>query len=414
MKDFRRGKSSRNEHGQVLPMLAASMLILILFSALAIDLGYAYVTKANLSKAVDAAALAGMRNLPQGQAAAANIALSTFTANYKSSGRDVSMPVPTITWQTDPTTGLMQINVTASTAVNTFFAKILPQFTTLAVSDTAQATRANVAMTLVLDRSGSMKLNGGYQALPTAVQTFLSNFSDTLDQVALASFASDSKLDVSMQHNFTSTINSTVSGFNYTGGTYAQGGLLLAQSQENTASSSMLKVVVFFTDGWANTNLDVLSCSPNPINYGGCAPPEAAVGWCSGISFWYPTNPYPSQYPSCNSTKFPAQQPGNSGQLTPTSTGQANIANDAMYRAIQLANTMRSNNVVIYAIGLGDKVSTTFLQQIANDPASPTYNSSTPQGIAIIASYCPGTTCVADLNAAFDTVARDILLRLTK
>ncbi len=409
-----RGLSKRGESGQVLALAAALMVVLMLGIGLAVDLGYAYVTKANLSKALDAAALAGARNIPQGQTAAGNIAKSVFAANYQSSGRDVSQPTASVTWTTNPTTGYSQINVSATTNINTFFARVLPQFQTLTVGSSAQSTRANVQMTLVLDRSGSMKKNDGYLALPIAVQTFLTYFSDSLDEVALASFASDATLDVGLKHTFTSAINAAVSGFDYTGGTYAQGGLLLAQAQESVNLPNTLKVVVYFTDGWANTNLDTLSCSPNPINYGGCAPPEQAVNWCSGISFWFPSNPYPNNPPSCNSTSFRAQQPGNSGALTPTSTGQANIANDAMYRAIQLANTMRANNVVFYSIGLGDKISTTFLQQIANDPASPTFDSSKPQGMAVFATSCPGTSCVSDLQQKFQTVATDILLRLSQ
>ena len=70
------------------------------------------------------------------------------------------------------------MNVSATTTINTFFARILPSLQTLTVSDTAQSTRANVMMTLVLDHSGSMNKNGGAQALPPAVIDFLSYFSD--------------------------------------------------------------------------------------------------------------------------------------------------------------------------------------------------------------------------------------------
>ena len=172
MKFFRGLKIGSDERGQILPMFAVFLIVMILFVALAIDLGYAYVTKANLSKAVDAAALKGMLSLGQGQAGAITVAKSVFAANYQSSGRDTSMPVPSVTFTTDPNTGLLQINVSASTTVNTFFSRIVPSLSTLAVSDTAQTTRANVLMTLVLDRSGSMLNNGGAEALPIAVQTF--------------------------------------------------------------------------------------------------------------------------------------------------------------------------------------------------------------------------------------------------
>ena len=69
-------------------MFAVFLLVMILFVGMAIDLGYAYVTKANLSKAVDAAALRGMLSISKGTAQAANVAQSVFQANYRSSGRD--------------------------------------------------------------------------------------------------------------------------------------------------------------------------------------------------------------------------------------------------------------------------------------------------------------------------------------
>ena len=70
--------------GQILALLAILVPILVVFVGIAIDLGRAYVTKTTLSKAVDAAALAAMRNLNQGQTAATNDAKSAFTANYQS------------------------------------------------------------------------------------------------------------------------------------------------------------------------------------------------------------------------------------------------------------------------------------------------------------------------------------------
>ena len=68
-----------------------------------------------------------------------------------------------------------------------------------------------------------------------------------------------------------------------------------------------------------------------------------------------------------------------------TLSTENNIANDAMYRAVQVANSMRAQGIVIYSIGLGDKISQAFLQQIANDPASSTFNPSEPVGQAVFA-----------------------------
>src|ERR1700736_5743800 len=108
------------------------------------------------------------------------------------------------------------------------------------------------------------------------------------------------------------------------------------------------------------------------MNVGGCSPPEAAVGWCRNYSFMDPTT---GSGRSCGATTFPSQQTG-----TTQSLNIANVSNDAMYRANLVANSMRSQGMVVYSIGLGNKISQAFLQQIANDPASATFDSTQPVG----------------------------------
>jgi hypothetical protein len=87
---------------------------------------------------------------------------------------------------------------------------------------------------------------------------------------------------------------------------------------------------------------------------------------------------------------------------------QTNIANEAMYRADQVANNMRAQGIVVYSIGLGDKISQAFLQQVANDPASATFDANQPVGQAVFAPTA------ADLQSVFQTIASKILLRLSQ
>ena len=65
---------AKEDLGQVLLLLAIVLPVLLLFAALAIDGGMAYIAKANLSKAVDAACLTGMKNLWQGETTAKSLA----------------------------------------------------------------------------------------------------------------------------------------------------------------------------------------------------------------------------------------------------------------------------------------------------------------------------------------------------
>jgi len=412
--------------------------MLIIFVGIAIDLGEAYVTKTTLSKAVDAAALAAMRNLNQGESAAGTDAKNAFIANYQSVPGLGTTPTPTVTWFTSSPciSGNTCVTISATATINTTFLRalsVLPgvgsNFNSTSISISATAQRNPLVMSLVLDRSGSMNLNGGATALPPAVVNFISYFDEGIDSVAEISFSSVDSVDVPMTSTFQSPINSSVEGMSFGGATFAQAGLQDGFNQilSKPSTPNIIRVAVFFTDGWANTNglptnvttatasttHDVLNCtgtvakpSNTPMNYGGCAPPEAAVGWCSGVFFMDPATGNTTSCP--NATTFPAMD-GQGNALSPTATGENNISTDAIYRTEQLANLMRNgtNQITIYSIGLGNKINQAYLQDLANDPNAPTYDSSQPTGQAV---FAPTN---AQLNAVFQTIASKILLRLS-
>ena len=113
----------RND-GQVLVLFALFSLVLILFVGLGLDLGFAYITKAQLSKALDASSLAAVSNYSGADkgAKAITVAQSTFYANYGSNGivgRAVGGQVtPVGNFWTDPAGNLIYTN-SASTKINT-------------------------------------------------------------------------------------------------------------------------------------------------------------------------------------------------------------------------------------------------------------------------------------------------------
>jgi len=77
-----------NQNGQALVLFCLFSIVLILFVGMAIDMGFAYVTKAQLSKGVDAGALAAVSNYSGADngAAANTLAINTFKANYATNG----------------------------------------------------------------------------------------------------------------------------------------------------------------------------------------------------------------------------------------------------------------------------------------------------------------------------------------
>ena len=386
-------------------MFVVLLPVLLLFAGLTLDLGIAFVTRTALSKAADAAAITAMRNVKQGQTKAVALARNAFNANYAAFGSNSPAPSVNIAFTTDGSNNQV-VNVSATATLNTFFLTLLPGFKTLNVSTAAQTTRPKLIISLVLDKSGSMNQNGGAKALPPAVVNFLSFFDDTNDQVAEISFSAVATVDVPIRTGFTSPITSAVNSMTFKGATFTQSGLQSGQSEINSVTvapgESVVKVAVFFTDGWANTIQDKLNCPPQTLlNVGGCSPPEAAVGWCTNYSFM---DPVTGSTRTCKSaTTFPSQSTGTTMPLNIT-----NISNDAMYRANQVANSMRAQGIIVYSIGLGDKISQAFLQQIANDPASTTFDSTQPIGQAVFASTA------ADLQGVFQDIANKILLRLSQ
>jgi len=437
---MRRINIVRDERGQILIVFAFLLTVLVLFTGLALDAGLLYVTKAKLSMAVDAACLMGMKSLSLGQSKAATLATDEFDANF-----GANPPKPTITFPTDGY-GDQQINISATASVHTIFIRMIPAFATVSVSDTATATRGKLAMSIVLDRSGSMSSDGGGSALQSAVPTFVADFSNTNDEVALISFSSNATVNFPINYNFITPITNAVKILNFNGGTFGTGAgtnaagttmgppMSMADQQNNTVAAqpgqNLTKVVVYFTDGLMNTLQDTFSCvvnntlTPELINYGG-------YDTGSQVDFFQPSNgtdwgkynagfPYDSKGDICqnpkgvNVIKFFSQQFGAGEPIT-----RANVTAEAQYRAIYTANAMRTETspTYIFTIGLGSGVSPStqaFLAQLANDPSYPTYIKSQPAGLFLYVPNCPGATCTAELNTAFQTIASKVLLRLTQ
>ena len=411
-----------NDRGQIIVLLAICLTVMLLFLALSVDVGFAYVTKAKLSRAVDAACLEAMKNLSQGQAMARTLAQNTFNANYPTSSLDANAPLLTINFTTDAF-GQTMVNVSATATIKTFFIRLMPQYATLTVSNSAEATRGKLIMTLVLDRSGSMNNNGGSTALPPAVTTFVNYFDDANDEVAMVSYASNAGVDVAIDYNFKTPITNAVKAMKFGGGTFGPGGLTLAKAQNDSVpvqpGQNAVKVIVYFTDGYVNEIQDTFNCpAAKLINYGGYDSgssvdffdPTNGTDWGGVNSKGYP--PYDSKPDYCTGvTTFTSAIDGSKKTFTRT-----NVTADASYRALQTATAMRTENpgMYIYAIGLGNNVDQTFLKQIANDPGSPTYNPNQPVGMAAFASNCPSSQCTSELQQVFQTIAARILLRLAR
>ena len=404
------GYTQRHEGGQTLLMFVLFIIVLFVFVGLGVDLGFAYIAKARLSKAVDAACLMAVRNISAGQNTAAAVATNAFSMNYGAAGNTVAAPVPSIIFSNDANNNVL-VDVAATVSIKTYFIRVAG-WKTLAVGSSAEATRAKLIMTLVLDRSHSMIDNGGAAAMPGVVTNFISLFDDTRDHVALVTFASTPAVDVPMAQPFKAGIINAVQTIYgspglVAGATFSQGGLTNALVQNQTVpiapGDNVVKVTVFFTDGLANSIQDTLSCPSSTLkDFGGL---DSGNGYC----LWSPVlaennqNNVDCADSTCSAAKFPSKQ---TSPPTMVSLTRANITAEGEFRSEQVADDMRANNTIVYAVGLGNAINAGFLEQIANvdgvrDPAK-------PEGLALIAP------AASDLQSVFQRVADDILLRLTQ
>ena len=429
MKGSIRNRARPRRHcGQVMVLFVLLMIVLILFIGLGIDLGFSYITRANLSKSVDAAALLGAMSLANGSNTAQAVAQSAFDLNYGVSGRDAAPPHVDVQVFNDANNNLT-VDVSALVNINTYFIRVLPQWSTLAVGSTAEAVRDNVIMTLVLDTSNSMSPqrgpppggngtgSGGGKFLPGAVTAFINDFDEKHDQAAVVTF-NTVQSDVFFggtparpqpTQPFKTPIINTVNAFNdstWTGYTFSQGGLTNALVIENNftipTGQSAVKIVVFCTDGLANVIQDTFDCPPSTTyNYGG---KDSCGG--DGVHFFDPIT----------GDKLPLCEVSVDGGIPPCCEGAGpftcnGVTTESQVRAVQVASQMRDAGIIVYSIGVGSGVNLSFLQQIANDPAlagTPGYAPTTHDGEAVVAND------VSTLSTVFQQIASKILLRLAK
>jgi hypothetical protein len=167
----------RDERGAVVAFVAALLVVLVGFSALAIDVGRLYVTRAKLQTAADSAALAAVGRLPD-QNAAQSAALGLMEQNLAAGEQAGQHGAGAITFgRWDPTTRVFLANATPIDAVRvaigrttangspieTFFARVLGQDEVdVAVTSIARASRPPTCI-LALDPtvSGAFDVGNG-------------------------------------------------------------------------------------------------------------------------------------------------------------------------------------------------------------------------------------------------------------
>ncbi len=388
----------RNRRGAIIAMVAISLVAILGIGGLALDGARAYVTRAQLSRAVDAAALAGAASLRLGQSTARQRVESLAAAN------GVDPALLDINFGINEN-GENTVSVSANRIMPTTFMRVLGQ-TQVDVGSIAEATVPPLDIVLVLDQSGSLKAMNAWDDLQNAARGFVDHFDNNIDQMGLVSFQLRATDRFMLSQPFTGQVKAAINGITSDGDTNTGEGLrrALNQLQTGPVRERSVRVVVFFTDG-----------RPTAFrgDIGGEDRMMAVFTTVSGGKMRGYFND-PDGLPS-DGVVWPAD--GCHLQIAPPACfgwAEPTIRTEARDKGIQWADAIRSDGIFLFTIGLGNPNAadpilvpdTAYLQYLANQDG--VANASQPQG-----SYYFAPT-EAELEDVFDAVAQDILVRLTK
>lgn len=250
----------RGERGFVLLMWTLMILFVVAPSVgLAIDAGVMYFIKSKLQTAVDGAAIGAARSLSRGQdissqvVSATDTAIRYYHANFPNNWMGVT-PVndPTVTWPTAPPATAI-INVQGAIDAPTWFMRIIG-VNSLHFTVVGQATRRNVNVMLVIDRSTSLSDTGSCPDLSTDSQLFVQSFSNNRDRMGLLTFGTYYNVDFAPSFDFQTTMTTMLGNLRCSGFTNAAAAFSTGyQTLKGLGDLNALNIIVFFTDGNPNT-----------------------------------------------------------------------------------------------------------------------------------------------------------------
>jgi Flp pilus assembly protein TadG len=255
-----RRSSISSQRGYALIYMSVVLAVLLIFTGLAVDTGRAYVVKAQLTKAVDGAALAAARNLNSGnpRGEAVTIFKANFPAGYlgTSSSTDPTSDPGFFQSTVNATTGVNTVTVTASAVLPTTFMR-LANFNQVSVRSMGEATRRMVDLSLVLD--GSSSIGYRWPAVRDAARTFVDAFDATNDRLSLIIYGNGARVIDAMpsSRGFNKTqLKADIPTSLPNGSTAMVEGLYRGWDELRSVQSgqqSGLRVIVLFTDGASNS-----------------------------------------------------------------------------------------------------------------------------------------------------------------
>ena len=454
----------RRRKGSITTLFTLTLFFVVVpMVGLAIDAGLLFAIKAKLQTSTDGAALAAARSLSRGlslgaqQGSATATAQKFFDANIQNGWLGLSNPSTEITFPAaPPKTTIVQIDTAVN--ANTYFMRMFG-VTHVTLHARGAATRRDVNVEVVLDRSGSLANSSSCTPMKSAAISFIQSFVNGRDRLGLVTFGTTYRSDFDPATDFQSRggggdMVTMVNNIACVGGTNAAAAYWLAYQKLLALNEpGALNVILFFTDGQPNTlHMPAIqiknpgsTCTDKTAKNGVLTPAGASI-W--GIFLAAELGPPPAPNPdwrvvagsaNCGYNSNFANVPndvvslaqagaanevdvnGNSltgwkavtrdgnGRISLNATNVTNAGINALDNAAARMRTESTANglwVVTYCVGLGNAASPpemALLQRISNVPESPTYNQNQPVGMLAYADNAN------QLQAMFMQLASDIL-----
>ena len=252
--------SVSNQRGIFALVTGLAVFALFAFTALGIEVGRWYIVRAELSKAIDAAALVGAKNISNPYLVAEDLMVQVGQANFSPGFFGTEGP-PQIT-------GTVQsegkVYVEGSAHVLNKVSRVLEAEAGVAdgaykktlVTSSGSAQQRDVEIMMVLDKSGSM--GSAMNNLKDAAKSFIDFFALTQanDKFGLISFASGVEVDYSLDHMFVTPMKDAISAMSANGGTNSEDAIDQADGPSGftdqagvSGDQRVQQFLIFFSDG---------------------------------------------------------------------------------------------------------------------------------------------------------------------
>jgi Flp pilus assembly protein TadG len=296
------GVRRTRERGVALLVMALLMVIGLPIMGLMFDSSLLFIIKARLQGAVDGAALAGARGLARGADSSSQVANAQTMAtnyvklNYPSTFFFSGAPVITTPAVDLTVANQRTITVTANVSFPGLFLVHLLGSGPTTVAASAQVTRKDVNVVMILDRSHSMFYTNSCAPMIAAAQNFVNQFAPGRDNVGLVTFASSTYVNFPLASTFqsaTPNVQSLIGNIVCDGSTSSAEALSVGYQQLAALNQpGALNVILFFTDGQptgVTFDMPILNSSPclaytpgNPTGPGAYTLPANAKGYIRG------------------------------------------------------------------------------------------------------------------------------------